>query len=94
MTRNDIATKLAQQVEGMTPSLAAKAVNGMIDIMSEALKENKAIYLRGFATIETVERKAHNGYNFSNGSSIKIPARRVVRLTASKEFIKSLNSKI
>lgn len=93
MTRNDIATKLAQQVEGITPALAAKAVNGMIDIMSEALKENKAIYLRGFATIDTVERKAHNGYNFSNGKRIEVPARRVVRLKVSKEFFKSLNNK-
>lgn len=94
MTRNDIATKLASQLkgQGMTPSLAIKAVNSIINIVSNSLKEGEAIYLRGFATIDTIERKAHNGYNFSSRSSIKIPARRVIRLTASKEFIHTLNS--
>ncbi len=93
MTRNDIATKLAQQVEGMAPSLAAKAVNGVVNIISDALKNNETIYLRGLATIETVERKAHSGYNFKDSRSIKVPARRVVRLKVSKEFLKSLNDK-
>lgn len=96
MTRNDIATKLAEQLreQGMTPPLATKAVNGIVEIMQEALRNKETIYFRGFATFNNVVRKAHNGYDFNSKKTIHVAERRVIRLTPSKEFINSLNSKI
>lgn len=93
MTKNDIATRLAKQLqeEGMTTSLAIKAVNEVLQILQQSLKNKETIYLRGFATIDTVVRKAHKGYDFHKKKIVHVPERRIVRLTTSKEFTDSIN---
>ena len=52
MTKQDIIRELAKRTN-LTPSQATHAVEGLIEIVGDALVKDNPIMLRGFATIKT-----------------------------------------
>ena len=93
MNRKDIALQLSSRMKELTLAQATEVMNHVVDIMTHSLAEGEPIYLRGFATIETVERKAHKGYNFNTGSFIEIPARTTLRIVVANRLKQVLNRK-
>lgn len=54
---------------------AQRAVDAMIDTITNALQNGKEVQLLGFGTFSVVERAARKGRNLRTNKSIDIPAR-------------------
>lgn len=91
MTKQDIIDHLTNDC-GLHRSSAIRAVDGVINSISDTLTRGEAVTLRGFATIEPVNVARKIGRNISAGSTIVIPAHRSVKLVLSKELKDKLNS--
>ena len=91
MTKQDIIDHLTNDC-GLHRSSAIRAVEGVINSISDALARGESVTLRGFATIKPVKVARKIGRNISAGSTIVIPAHRSVKLVLSKELKDKLNS--
>ena len=60
------------------------AVNAVIDVITEALKNGDKVQLVGFGSFETRERAARVGRNPKTKEEIKIPASKVPAFKAGK----------
>ncbi len=85
MTKNEIIRKLAEQTS-LTQSQATHAVNGIIDILADALVSGDPVFLRGFATIKTVQRAAKTVRNVAAGTFMQLPPCRRVKFIAYKQL--------
>lgn len=56
---------------------AQRAVDAMIDTITNSLQNGKEVQLLGFGTFSVVERAARKGRNLRTNKSIEIPARKV-----------------
>ncbi len=83
MNKTDMVTKLAEK-NGMTKADAQKALNSLIEIISDEIKDGGRVALTGFGTFSIAERKPRTGRNPQTGQPIDIPARRVARFKAGK----------
>ena len=54
---------------------AQRAVDAMIDTITNSLQNGKEVQLLGFGTFSVVERAARKGRNLRTNKSIEIPAR-------------------
>ena len=61
---------------------AQRAVDAMIDTITNALQNGKEVQLLGFGTFSVVERAARKGRNLRTNKSIDIPARKVPKFVA------------
>lgn len=86
MKKDDLIQLMAEGA-GITKVQAAKALNAVIDGISDALKEEDGkITLIGFGTFSKVHRKARQGVNPATGAKIQIKASDVVRFKAGKSL--------
>jgi DNA-binding protein HU-beta len=69
---------------GLTKVQAEKALNAVIDTVSETLSKGDTVALIGFGTFGVAKRAARNGKNPRTGATIKIPARKVPKFTPGK----------
>ena len=83
MTKTQLVARLAE-TNGMTKAEAQKALNGVINIISDELKNGGSVTLTGFGTFSVAERKARTGRNPQTGQPIDIPAARVPKFKAGK----------
>lgn len=60
MIKQDIIQRIAEKLD-MPKVLAAKAVNGIFDVLIEALKDGERIELRGFGVLMVKNRKPASG---------------------------------
>ncbi len=72
----------------MTVSQANGVLRSVFSAIAAELKENGAIHLLGFGKIQQVDRKARRGRNPRTGKPIEIPARKALRWTASRPFLR------
>ena len=89
MTKQDIIDHLTNDC-GLHRSSAIRAVEGVINSISDALARGEAVTLRGFATIKPVEKAEKIGRNMN--TPVVIPAHRSAKLVLSKELKEKLNS--
>ena len=59
--------------------------------MTKSLKKGQPITVVGFGTCRTAQRKARTARNPQTGAAIKIPKRKVVRVTAGKALKTAVN---
>lgn len=90
MTRKEIVKQLTHQTN-LTTSQANHAVNGVINIITDALASGEIIVLRGFGTLRTVERAEKVAHDFSTGKTIQIPSRRQVKFITHKTLRSRIN---
>jgi DNA-binding protein HU-beta len=62
---------------GMMKKDSEKAVNAVVESISEALAKGEKVQLIGFGTFDIRKRNAREGRNPSTGETIKIPAQNV-----------------
>lgn len=91
MTKQDIIDHLTND-RGLHRSSAIRAVDGVIDAISDSLVRGEAVTLRGFATIKPVTVAEKMGRNMNNDTPVVIPAHRAVKLVLSKELKDKLNA--
>ena len=86
MTKLEIARELAERKD-MPLADAIKAVDGVIDIMKDAFKNGRNVYLRGLGSFVIKERKEKTGRNPRTGEFIIIPAHKEVKFNQSQSLI-------
>ena len=85
MTKAELIAQVAEEAK-VKKVEADKAINSFIRIVSAALKSQGRLALAGFGTFMVTERKAREGRNPQTGSSIKIPATKVVKFKPGKQL--------
>lgn len=61
-------------------------VNGLLEIIQEAMANGKYVQLVGFGTFSVSERASREGRNPSTGQTLTIPAKKVVKFKPGKAF--------
>ena len=91
MNKADLINALAAKNE-ISKKDAEKAVNGVLDLIAEALKAGDKVQIMGFGAFEVKERAARTGKNPATGETIQIEASKQVRFTAGKTLKNKINA--
>lgn len=90
MNKNDLVAVVADNA-GLTKADAAKAVDGVFDAITDALKKNDDVRIVGFGTFSVAKRKATTGRNPRTGETIQIAASKQPKFKAGKGLKDSVN---
>ncbi|MFP4588702.1 MAG: HU family DNA-binding protein [Candidatus Acetothermia bacterium] len=85
MNKGEFVDKLAERT-GFTKKDSRKALDGVIDIVTEALESNEEVLLTGFGKFETRPRKATERINPQTQEKIKVPSKVVPAFKAGKNL--------
>ena len=83
MTKVELIAAVAADA-GLTKKDAEKAVNSVVNAMTEALKQGDKVSLVGFGTFEVRERPERKGRNPQTKQEIVIPASKLPAFKAGK----------
>ncbi len=83
MNKTELTAKLAERT-GLTKAQAADALNGVIEIITDQMKDGDKVTLTGFGTFSVAERAPRTGRNPRTGEEITIPAAKVPKFKAGK----------
>lgn len=75
MQKTDLIKKVAETAN-LTQADAAKAVNALIEVITESLKSGQKVIITGFGTFEVRESAARTGTNPRTKEKITIAARK------------------
>lgn len=90
MNKNDLIAAVAGST-GLSKADATKAVDGVLDSVTGALKDGGEVRLVGFGTFSVANRAASTGRNPRTGESIKIPASKQPKFKAGKALKDAVN---
>jgi DNA-binding protein HU-beta len=90
MNKNDLITAVAES-SGLTRNDAVKAVEGVFDAISGALKSGDEVRLVGFGTFSVAKRKASTGRNPRTGEAMEIKASTQPKFKAGKSLKDAVN---
>ena len=83
MNKSELIEAVASSAD-VTKAVATKAVDGMLDAVTTALKNGDQVAVTGFGTFEVRERAARQGRNPQTGETIQIKASKVPAFKAGK----------
>ncbi len=89
MNKGDLINKVATEA-GLSKAQAGKALDSVINTVQKSLKKGDKVTLVGFGTWSVAKRSARVGRNPQTGAAIKIPAKKVVKFKAGKDFAKTV----
>ena len=92
MNKQDLIGSVADS-SGLSKTDAAKAVEGVFDAITGALKKGDEVRLVGFGTFSVKKRAAGKGRNPATGQEIKIPASKNARFKAGAALKAAVNKK-
>lgn len=90
MNKNDLIASVAQSA-GLQKKDAARAVDGVLDAITDALKGGHEVRLVGFGTFTVSERQASSGRDPRTGEVIQISASKQAKFRAGKGLKDALN---
>ena len=90
MNKNDLVNQVSDNT-GLSKSDSAKAVDSVLDTITDTLKSGGDVRLVGFGTFLVSKRKATTGRNPQTGAAINIPAANVQKFRPGKALKESLN---
>ena len=85
MNKAELVDAIATETK-MTKADAQRALDGLIDATSKALKKGDRVALVGFGSFSISKRAARTGRNPQTGKPIKIAAKKVVKFKAGAEL--------
>ena len=86
MTKQEFVNEVAQK-SGLSNRDAGKAVDAVLESITDTLKSGDAISFTGFGKFSTSHRKARQGVNPRNPSQkVQIPAATVPKFTAGSQL--------
>ncbi len=85
MNKAQIVEAIALQTN-ITKVDARKAVDAMINVTTQALREGDRVTLSGLGTLSVQIRSERTGRNPRTGAAVKIPARKTVKFRSSIEL--------
>lgn len=90
MNKGDLVNKIADECE-MSKAAADKVVNSMLKAITNSVASGEKVSLIGFGTFSVNERAARQGRNPQTGKTMQIPAKKVVKFKAGKNFVEAAN---
>jgi len=81
-----ILVKAIAESTGNTQRACEAMLNAFMDEVMKEVGKGGKVSLVGFGSFTSMKRKARPGRNPSTGAKIKIPARKVPKFSAGKEF--------
>lgn len=90
MTKANLVDYIAENAD-LTKADAARALDAMLDGVSNGLKKEGKVTLVGFGTFTAKKREARSGRNPQTGAEVKIPARVVPGFKAGSKLKDALN---
>ncbi|MES2494359.1 MAG: HU family DNA-binding protein [Pseudomonadota bacterium] len=90
MNKNELISAVAE-TSGLTRTDAVKAVEGVFETITGALKSGDEVRLVGFGTFSVAKRKASTGRNPRTGEPMKIKASTQPKFKAGKGLKDSVN---
>ncbi|MBQ9881377.1 MAG: HU family DNA-binding protein [Synergistes sp.] len=92
MTKTDLISAIAKEVEGITKKKAAEVVEAVFNDIHDSLKKEEKVQIVGFGTFEVQKRAARQGRNPQNPEKvIQIPAKNVPVFRAGKALKEAVN---
>jgi DNA-binding protein HU-beta len=89
MNKAELVDKIAKDAD-ITKAQANEALDSFTKSVVTALKKGDKVTLVGFGTFSVTKRTARIGRNPQTGKEIKIPAKKVAKFKAGKEFSSKL----
>jgi len=83
MNKSDLIEAMADAAD-ISKSAASRALDGLTDAISVALKDGDSVSLIGFGTFSVKQRAARTGRNPQTGASIEIAASKTPAFKAGK----------
>lgn len=90
MTKAELVEFIAENAD-LTKADATRALEAMIEGVTEGLKKSGKVTLVGFGTFTAKEREAHMGRNPQTGEAVQIAARTVPGFKAGNKLKEALN---
>jgi len=90
MNKNDLTQHLSDR-SGLAKNDAAKAVDGVFDIITDALKAGDEVRLTGFGVFVVAQRAGGKGRNPQTGAEITIKPSKQPRFRPGKQLRDALN---
>lgn len=90
MNKSEFVDAVAEKAS-LSKADTAKAVDSMMEVVSEALKSGDQVTLIGFGTFLNRRREARDGRNPRTGETIKIAAANVPAFKAGKALKDAVN---
>lgn len=78
MNKTGLISAMAEK-SGLSKTDSEKALNALLDIISDEMKSGGKVQLIGFGTFEVAERAAKEGRNPATGEAMTIPAGKVLK---------------
>jgi integration host factor beta subunit len=91
MTRNELITKIQENLKVYPRKDIAYSVKIIFDSMTDALKRNERIEIRGFGNFTIRERKSRTGRNPKSGAAVKLTERKVPFFKTGKDLRLKVN---
>lgn len=85
MNKRELAVVLAERLE-IDKKQALAFVDEFIDTVTDTVASGEPVVLSGFAKFVRVQRAARVARNPMTGAPVKVPAKKVARITALKAF--------
>jgi DNA-binding protein HU-beta len=92
MTKTELIDSVADK-SGLTKKDSGKAIDAVINAMTQALSKGEKVQLVGFGSFEVRKREARKGRNPQTGAEIKIAARKVPVFKAGKALKDAVGKK-
>ena len=93
MLKQDLVQKTTESLDGYLKKDISRAVDIIIEIMSESLDKGNRIEIRGFGSFAVRRRKARQTKNPKTGKIMDIPPRKTLHFAMSKSLKEALIEK-
>lgn len=90
MNKSELIDAVAASAD-ISKAAAARAVDGLVDAITDALKKGEQVTLIGFGTFAVKERAARTGRNPQTGATINIAAAKVPGFKPGKALKDAVN---
>ena len=90
MNKAELIDKMAASAD-ISKASATRALDAMLDAVTESLKQSEQVVLVGFGTFSVKERAARVGRNPQTGAPIQISAAKIPAFKPGKALKDSLN---
>ncbi|QTF91019.1 HU family DNA-binding protein [Halomonas sp. BM-2019] len=90
MNKSELIEAIAASAD-IPKAAAARALDAMVDTVTDSLKKGESVSLVGFGTFQVKERAARTGRNPQTGQPIEISAAKVPSFKAGKALKDSVN---
>jgi len=93
MLKRDLVEKTTESLEGFLKKDIGKAVDIIIETMSDSLDQGNRVEIRGFGSFSVRTRKSRQTKNPKTGKVMDIPPRKTLHFAMSKSLKESLIEK-